>query len=266
MTDIPTLCDADGERSLRFGDGMAQSRMLRRDPARLLVEYTRLMMGFLLFQPAPARIAMIGLGGGSLARYCRRRLPDADFTAIEISAAVVAVRDEFDLPPDGPSFRVVHGDGAAFVRRAGAPLDVLLVDGFDGSGQPESLCSPAFYADCRARLAPGGVLVVNLLTDPATGARARRIRAAFAGRTVVVRADGSENAVVFAGTDAAWPPAFPDLVARRRMLEASHPVDLGATLAKIVASPRAGTAPRRRRRTGRAHAAPATGPAPSGRG
>src|SRR3546814_6338557 len=40
--------------------------------------------------------------------------------------------------------------------------DVLLVDGFDRDGQPAQLCSSQFYRDCRSRLNPGGVLVVNL--------------------------------------------------------------------------------------------------------
>src|SRR5688572_12642688 len=85
--------DEDGTVWLDFGDGAVQSRMLRADPARLVLEYSRLMMGFLLFVPAPARIAMIGLGGGSLAKYCRARLPDADFTAVEISPEIMAYRD-----------------------------------------------------------------------------------------------------------------------------------------------------------------------------
>ena len=75
------LREEHGELWLHFEDGNVQSRMLQAEPARLVLEYTRLMMGFLLFAPAPARIAMIGLGGGLLAKYCALRLPDVDFTA-----------------------------------------------------------------------------------------------------------------------------------------------------------------------------------------
>ena len=163
----PGLREEDGGLSLHFEDGTVQSRMIYADPARLVLEYTRLMMGFLLFQPAPARIAMIGLGGGSLAKYCALKLPEADFTAIEISPEVIGLREAFGVPPDGPRFRIVCEDGAAFVRSDGEPLDVLLVDGFDRGGQSEQLCSAAFCDYCRDRLAAGGVLVVNLYSSDA---------------------------------------------------------------------------------------------------
>jgi spermidine synthase len=231
----PVLREHGDELWLHFEDGAVQSRMLRADPARLELEYTRLMMGFLLFRDAPARIAMIGLGGGSIARYCALRLPDADFTAIEVSSAVIALRDAFQIPPDGQRFRVLCEDGADFVRRDGAPVDVLLVDGFDRSGQPDRLCTAAFYDACRDRLAAGGILAVNLYTDDvAYDGYVDRIRDAFAGNVVAAAADGSANLVVFAGADVPCPPTFRELVERLRALQPSHPVGLDVTVRKIL--------------------------------
>ncbi|MGH7785968.1 MAG: transferase [Candidatus Binatia bacterium] len=236
-TGEPVVCDEDGGLSLAFDNGTLQSRMLHAAPAQLVLEYTRLMMGFLLLHPAPARIAMIGLGGGSLAKYCGRALPAADFTAIEISPPVIALRATFGIPPDGPRFRVLCADGADFVRRDGAPFDVLLVDGFDRTGQPDRLCSAAFYDDCRARLTSSGVLVVNLHTDdPDCDRHVESIRTAFGGRIVAIKADGSDNKVVFASPADPFPPPFPQLVAHLRSLAAAHPVDLDATLKKILQS------------------------------
>ena len=234
-TGSPELREEDDGVTLVFGDANVQSRMLEDDPARLVVEYTRLMMGFLLLRPTPSRVAMIGLGGGSLAKYCDLKLPDADFTAVEISPEVIALRDLFGIPPDSRRFRVLCEDGAAFVRRDIEPLDVLLVDGFDDSGQPEELCSAAFYDACHDRLAPGGVLVVNLYSDDAEcERRVDRIRDSFAGRIVVINADESENAIVFAGTDAAFPPTFRELVKRLRALAPSHPLCLDLSMRKIL--------------------------------
>lgn len=247
-TGEPVVREADGGLVLDFDDGTVQSRMLAEAPTRLVLEYTQLMMGFLLLHPAPARIAMIGLGGGSLAKYCRAHLPATDFTAVEISAAVLALRDRFAVPPDGPRFRVRCADGAAFVRADADRYDVLLVDGFGRGGQPADLCSAAFYDACRERLAADGVLVVNLHTDePDCEACVERLRQAFDGRLVVVRTDHSANLVVFAGNAAPFPPPFATIVARLRALEPHHPVGLGDTARKIIAyrPPR----PRRRRRS-----------------
>ena len=241
--------DADGTLWLDFDDGAVQSRMLRADPARLVLEYTRLMMGFLLLQPAPQRIAMIGLGGGSLAKYCAATLPDVDFTAVEIAPDIVALRDVFGIPPDGPRFRIVCEDGAAFVRRDGPPLDVLIVDAFERGGNPEALGSAAFYDACRERLTPGGVLAVNLYADdPSYEVRLQRIRDAFDDRLMVVDVPATENDLVVAGTEAAFPPPFPELVQRLRALAPSHPIGLDQALNKLVQYSPARHAARRHRR------------------
>ena len=78
-----------------------QSAMRIKDPFALELEYTRGMLAFLLFQPDPRDIALIGLGGGSLAKYIHRHLPDSRLTALEINAEVVAAaRSYFLLPQD----------------------------------------------------------------------------------------------------------------------------------------------------------------------
>jgi spermidine synthase len=241
--------DADGTLWLDFDDGAVQSRMLRADPARLVLESTRLMMGFLLLQPAPERIAMIGLGGGSLAKYCAATLPDADFTAVEIAEDIVALRGVFGIPPDGPRFRIVCEDGATFVRRDGPPLDVLIVDAFERAGQPEALGSAAFYDACRERLGRGGVLAVNLYADdPSYELRLDRIRDAFDGRLVVVEVPGTDNELIFAGTGPVFPPPFDVLVERLRAFAPSHPIGLDHALHRIVQYSPVRHAGRRQRR------------------
>src|SRR3546814_8340379 len=105
---------------------------------------------------------MIGLGGGSLAKYCYKYLPDVSITAVEIDPEVIAVGDQFFMPPEDDRFEIVCDDGAAFVKRDAGTCDVLLVDGFDKDGQPAELCSSEFYRACHSRLNPGGVLVVSI--------------------------------------------------------------------------------------------------------
>ncbi len=246
----PLVVHEKGELRLYFEDEFLQSRMVEDEPARLVLEYTQYMMGFLLFQPRPRRIAMIGLGGGSLAKYCREALPDADFTAVEISPEVLAWRDTFAIPADGPKFRVLCEDGAAFVRREGEPLDVLLVDGFDDQGLPTELCSAAFYDDCRARLAEDGVFVANLHPDEEIYATCLdRIYTAFAGSMLVLTTDESDNRIIFAGNPPSFPPDFTTLVERLRELEPRHLLPLALIVKKVVQQQAPlPVKPRRRRR------------------
>ena len=247
-SESPLIYENNGEVSLHFNFPTIQSRMQKAAPERLLLDYTRTMMGFLLLQPKPQRITMIGLGGGSLAKYCRLRLPDADFTAVEISAEVIALRDEFEIPPDGPRFRILCCDGAEHVRHHAAASDVLLIDGFDAGGQPEQLCSAAFYDDCHENLNEGGVLVVNLCADDTGyGSYVGRIRDSFAERIFVVEADEGENKIVFAQKGGAFPPGFIELAERLRRLEATHSVDLDITAQKMLQPARKRSSGRKRK-------------------
>ncbi len=245
----PLLYEADDELSLHFGFPTIQSRMQRSDPQRLVLDYTRTMMGFLLFVPEPRHIAMIGLGGGSLAKYCRSRLPDSDFTAIELLPEIIALREEFGIPENNSRFRIVCANGADYIRQSQQSLDVLLVDGFNSEGQPPELCSLAFYDACCNALRPNGVLVVNLCADdPGCDSYVARIDKAFGGKRVVIEADDGGNKIVFAGKYLPFPPKFKELAERLRTLEARHPVELDKTAQKILRQQQAPARPTRRRR------------------
>lgn len=198
---VPPVAEQDGRHlTMRFDMATLQSSMSLDEPTRLELEYTRAMMLCLLFNPAPASLLMIGLGGGSLPRYCHHHIPQAHITVVEINPHVIALREQFQVPPDGPRFRVVHGDGARFMRANQQRFDVIQVDAFHFDGQPEALGRQAFYRACRASLADGGVLVVNMDGDPEVSGRLlKRLDAAFDGGVWSMLADGGSNRIAFAG-------------------------------------------------------------------
>jgi spermidine synthase len=198
----PFVLDTLTSRALQFSLGDIQSQMRLDDPDALELDYTRLMMGFLLFAPAPARLAMIGLGGGSLAKFCFRHVPCADIDVVEINSQVIDLRDHFHVPPDGARFRVLQADGARFVRKQAGTVDVLIVDGFDDQGQPDRLASQAFYDDCLGCLAADGVMVVNLHTGHQCHAvHVDRIRLSFDDRLLLVESEEDGNTIAFAFKD-----------------------------------------------------------------
>lgn len=195
----PYIFDSPVERRLHFTNEATQSAMSRSDPDALIAQYTRKMMSFLLFNPNPAHIVMIGLGGGSLAKFCYRHLPRSRITVVEINADVIALRDEFCIPKDDERFRVVHDDGARFMERLDEPVDALLIDAFDAEGIAPSLALSNFY-DCAARrLTENGVLVMNFW-----GPRDRyvenlmKVRAAFGDSLLLVPVSGDVNVLLFA--------------------------------------------------------------------
>jgi spermidine synthase len=201
--EVPFVRQDQGIRSLHFTHGEVQSSMRVSHPDELQVDYTRTMMGFLLLNPRPRQITMIGLGGGSLAKFCHRHLRSARVTVVENNPEVIALRREFGIPDDNERLAVLTDDGALHVATVmPEAIDVLLVDGFDHTGQPPQLCSQAFYDSCRRALAPGGLLVVNLHIDhPEHDLMVCRIAASFDGNAMEMIAGEKANGIVLAGRD-----------------------------------------------------------------
>ncbi|CAN7441736.1 methyltransferase domain-containing protein [Pseudoduganella sp. LjRoot289] len=195
----PRVRTRGGLRTLEFRPGMVQSEMSLADPDRLVLSYARAMMCFVLFQPRPAHIVMVGLGGGSLAKFCYRTLPHSRITVLELRADVIALREQFAIPPDDERFRIIHADATHYMPRLKGSADVLLVDGFDEAGLPPALGSTAFYADCRRALRPGGVLVANVFSyDPHYAAILRRLRQCFRQRVGSFHGIAGNNRLLFA--------------------------------------------------------------------
>lgn len=193
---VPVVSEQNGILTLHFESDYIQSQMLVEDPDFLALAYTRAMMAFELFLPRPKDIAIIGLGGGSLAKWCYRHHAKSQLTVIEINPHVVAVRDQFRIPADDQRFRILCDDGARFVARTSSLLDILLVDGFGTDRLPDELCSKNFYDNCYQALSNSGLMVMNLC-----GKQRRtiltRIRNCFGGQVLVVP-DRDGNTIVYA--------------------------------------------------------------------
>lgn len=199
-SDAPYLVDAAGLRSLHFGPGRIQSRMLLRDPDLLVFEYTRLMAAFLLFLPRPRRAALIGLGGGSLLKFLHRHVAGLVLEAVENDERVIALREDFRIPADSRRLRVRLADGVRFVREWAQAFDVLLLDGYDEQGMPVRLRSAGFVAACRQALRPDGLLVINMdSSDGGLPALLVHLRREFDGAVLCVADNDGGNQVVFAG-------------------------------------------------------------------
>lgn len=224
-------------RALHFSMCEVQSRMQLLDPHALALEYTRTMMGFLLFNPQPRNIVMIGLGGGSLAKFCYRHLPQSHIQVVEINPHVIALHDEFHVPPDDERFTVLCGDGAQFVRDASNRCDVLVVDGFDSDGLPARLCSQRFYDDCRKALQPGGIMVVNLYVGhPRYDLHVERIRRSFDDALLVVDDGEQRNRIAFACNGNALDRRLPGVVRRPKNLDRRAADQLLAAFARVASA------------------------------
>jgi spermidine synthase len=125
------------------------------------------MMSFLLFSEiGDEDILLVGLGGGSLAKYLLQHFPNCRVEAVEYRAAVAEIAHDYFELPRNERLNVVIDDGARYVQeRLNLQREfysVIMLDAFDATGMAESLCNPQFFANCQALLKKDGILVVDL--------------------------------------------------------------------------------------------------------
>jgi spermidine synthase len=211
-----------GVRMMHVGGEAIQSAMRLEDPFALELDYTRCMMGFLLFHPAPRRALMIGLGGGSLAKFFHRRLPRTRCRVLELDEReIAAARSLFHVPPDDARLSIEHGDGI----EALAPecCDLLVVDGFEDESTPAALVSQEFFDAAWLALEEPGALVMNFMDDDAKlDQHLQRLEHSFGGAVIAFQSLRDPNIVVIALKGAPGSIAWRELRTRAAALEQAY--------------------------------------------
>jgi spermidine synthase len=113
----------------------------------------------LAHRPATGRCLVVGLGPGLVARWFAARGIATE--AVEIDPVVIAAaRRHFGFPETVP---VALEDARRFLSSATGRYDCIVMDVFSGDTTPSHLLSREALLAARARLAPEGVLALNLI-------------------------------------------------------------------------------------------------------
>ena len=119
-------------RSLHFGNRTQQATMFLHHPHMLVHKYTQAMLTPLCWA-APRRVLMLGLGGGSLAKYLLHFFDDVRIDAVELRPEVVRTAQEFfGLPEACMRLNLHYVSAESFLRNAdlSCHYDLILVDLF----------------------------------------------------------------------------------------------------------------------------------------
>lgn len=163
-----TITEFQGVRSLHLGTSWVQGAMRLSKPDVIELEYVRMMMMWMLFMDNPRRIVQLGLGSAAATKFCYRRFPEADVTAIELNPNVIAICEAlFALPPNDERLHVRQMDAMDFVTDPAnhGTVDVLQVDLYDEEARGPVLDTPEFYQACFDCLAENGIMTTNVFGD-----------------------------------------------------------------------------------------------------
>jgi spermidine synthase len=158
------VVDDQDSRFLRF-DNSFQSGMYLDRPFETRFEYSDYFHLGLAYNPDARNVLFIGVGGGSSLKRLWRDFPQLRIDAVEIDPVVVDVAHRyFELPEGDPRLEIEVGDGRRFLDRAGdRRWDVIAIDAYYSDSIPFHLTTHEFMQLVREHLAPGGVVVSNVI-------------------------------------------------------------------------------------------------------
>jgi spermidine synthase len=152
----------DGSRRLELNEGIAVHSLYR--PGSFLTgDYWDdfLVLPRAVLPDAPHRLAILGNAAGTTARAYGHYFPSTRVDAVEIDGRLTGIgRRYFDLR--GPHLRTVTADARPYLRASTMRFDAIFVDAYRQPYIPFYLATREFFALVRARLRPGGVVVVNV--------------------------------------------------------------------------------------------------------
>jgi predicted membrane-bound spermidine synthase len=112
------------------------------------------------FRP-PRRVAILGNAAGTTSRAYEEFFPRTRVDGVEIDSELSEIgRRYFDM--NNPRLHLYHEDARPFLRRIDARYDVISVDAYRQPYIPFYLTTEEFFETARDKLAPGGVLIVNV--------------------------------------------------------------------------------------------------------
>ncbi len=157
---------ADGSRALRLNEGVAVHSLWHRDSVLTGgVWDTFLLVPPLLERPV-RRMLVIGNAGGTIARAYGVLYPDVEIDGVEIDPRVTEAARRYLGLGTNPNLHVVHADGRPYLETTDERYDVVVVDAYHQPYIPFYLATREFFSLVRTRLAPGGVVALNVATVP----------------------------------------------------------------------------------------------------
>jgi spermidine synthase len=121
-----------------------------------------LTLPFSVRDEPPAKVAMLGVAGGTVARAYAKYFPDTIIDAVEIDGELFDIGRRWFGLRDRPQLRVHADDARPFLRKTDERYDFIFLDTYRQPYIPFYLATKEFFELARDRLAPGGAVIINV--------------------------------------------------------------------------------------------------------
>ena len=165
--------DVGAKRYLTFGNEHEQSLQIKASPHIPQHEYGRAIMLSLLFMPkildeqtsTSQSVAILGLGGGTLANAFLQASNHAQVHVIELRMAVIKIAQHYFQLEKHPRLHIHHSDGIDHLSSNNEKYDLLIADMYHEDGIDKQQLELDFINSCAKNINDDGVLVLNYWLD-----------------------------------------------------------------------------------------------------
>ncbi|HLV78534.1 MAG TPA: spermidine synthase [Marinobacter sp.] len=155
------VIDDRKHRILSFDSVFEQSKILRATPQVPVHEYNRAMLLPVAFT-TPARVTVLGLGGGVLAHGLFTLLPEALIDVYELRRKVTEIARAWFALPESDRLRIHVADARVAVDQLPpAGTDMILTDLYNADQMSPAQNQRQFIKACSRALSAKGWLVLN---------------------------------------------------------------------------------------------------------
>jgi spermidine synthase len=155
-----------GVRRLYLNEGLAVHSLWRADDVLTGGVWDAFLAVPPLLGREPRRVAVLGNAGGTTARAFARFYPRTVIDGVEIDPEVTDVGYELFGMGENPRLTTHDDDARPFLRRTDERYDVVYVDAYHQPYVPFYLTTREFFRLVRERLAPDGIVALNVATVP----------------------------------------------------------------------------------------------------
>jgi spermidine synthase len=160
---IRVVEEPDGDRALELNEGQVIHSLLR--PGSYLTGgyWDRMLtMPFAALHDPPRRVAILGNAAGTTARAYGHFFPRAEVHGVEIDPKLTEIGNRYFDMDSNPNLTVYNEDARPWLRRSDGGYDVIAVDSYRQPYIPFYLTTREFFTLASERLAPAGIVVVNV--------------------------------------------------------------------------------------------------------
>ncbi len=146
------------------GQYFLQSRLNLETRESPVLIYSKMMLTSLLFQSAPKKILMMGLGGGSISSVLHRVFPETHIDVVEVDPNVIDICKRFFYLRESKNYQIHPMDARIFIKNqiGKSTYDLILMDAYKSGSVPFHLKTEEFYEEILEVLSPDGVVASNL--------------------------------------------------------------------------------------------------------